>query len=411
MNRRLTSLLAPATIFAMTGLALGLGAIGEPPDKDQPRDKTVERTRREDTRRMNFVQGTKMTGLSVKNSEDKTLGSVDDMVIDRGTGRITYVVLKTGAVLGMGGKLVAVPYNTFGWDNAEKHAMLAATPEEIKTWPEFVKERWSEGPKGEKSLVCVLAKDYYDTSNSPWPTEAKSDSTEFKGTIKAITRRPMDSSREEIVVTVTPERGGQEQEVILGPSWYAFGNNTVTFYRESPIEVNVFHVTREGHPVMVARSAKIGGQEVVFYDSQGRAVWTPSASTGQVCMVSPFVLYSDLKGRHVDCRGEKCGKVDNIVVECSSGRAAFLVIDPDKNVLGIADEDRLVPWNIMMTSTDGKVHLDASKSMISSGPTMPKDLKTLGMNADYKRIYAAYDVPAMSFEKSRSRDRDTKDRP
>ena len=42
-----------------------------------------------------------------------------------------------------------------------------------------------------------------------------------------------------------------------------------------------------------------------------------------VFAASPFVLYSEIKGKHVDCRGEKCGSSDDIVVECPSGRAAF----------------------------------------------------------------------------------------
>ena len=221
----------------------------------------------------------------------------------------------------------------------------------------------------------------------------------IKGTIKSISRHNVANGREELVVMVaTPDK--PDREVILGPSWYMAGNNSIAFFREAPIEVDIFQVDQQGRSVSVARSARINGKELAFYDAQGRAIWAPSSSAADrdVFSAAPFVLFSEIKGKTVDARGEKCGSVHDVVIECMSGRAAFLCIDPDKALLGIGDEDRLVPWTIMTRSLDGKVHLDASKSMITSAPTSPKDLKTLADDTFYKKIYGVYDAPPVVFD-------------
>jgi sporulation protein YlmC with PRC-barrel domain len=49
-------------------------------------------------------------GDSVINRMGEHLGVIDDIMLDVQTGKIEYVVLEVGALLGMGGKLFAIPY-------------------------------------------------------------------------------------------------------------------------------------------------------------------------------------------------------------------------------------------------------------------------------------------------------------
>lgn len=381
-------------IAMSAGMSLGAGAYEPPKDMTGMSDTAHNRG-------VVFVSGKKIHGMSVKNAEDKTLGTIDDMIIDRGSGMIRFLVLKSGSVMGLGGKLVTVPYGSFGWDAADKHVTLGATPEEIKGWAEFDKKRWMEGGKAD-SYIRTIGKDYYEMPNSPWPTEARGTASTVKGTVKTISRSSVDGGREELVVVVSsPDR--PDREIVLGPSWYMAGNNSISFYRGAPVEIEVFQSDRAGRPVAIARSTKVNGQELAFYDSTGRAYWTPTTVVADrdVFSNAPFVLFTEIKGKPVDARGEKCGDVDDTIVDCMSGRTAFLCIDPDKNVLGIGDEDRLVPWTVMTRSLDGKVHLDASKAMITSAPTSPKDLKALGNEEMYRKVYGVYDVPPYSFDRNR----------
>jgi sporulation protein YlmC with PRC-barrel domain len=392
---------AVLTVLATVGLAYAAPGALQPPEKPRMTSPKGEPAQ---SRSEVFVAGKKILGLHVKNAEDKSLGTVDDMIIDRGSGNIEYLVLKSGAVLGMGGKLVTVPYASFGWDQVEKHVTLAATPEEIKAWPEFEKKRWMDGPRASDSYIRTIGKDYYDSAHSPWPLQARGGdaTTHVKGTVKTITHHTVDGGRDELVVVVSsPDQ--RDREIVLGPSWYIGGNNSIALYRDAPIEVDVFQTDRSGGSVAVARTARVNGRELTFYDAQGRPMWNPESggTGGDVFAAVPFVLLSEVKGKPVDCRGDKCGKVEDVVVECTTGRTVFLAIDPDKALLGIGDEDRLVPWSVMTRSPDGTVHLDATKAMVTSAPTSPKDLKTLADDNMYKRIYGVYDVPPMTLDGKR----------
>jgi sporulation protein YlmC with PRC-barrel domain len=382
-------------LAVLAALGMGSALLAQPPsdkpDHDGRKDGAQPDRSTMSDRPMQFVSGKKIHGLTVKNGEDKSIVSIDDMIIDQGSGRIQYLVLKSGSILGMGGKLVTVPYKSFGWSNVEKDATLNATTDQIKTWPEFDKKRWEEGPRTSDSYMRVIGKDYYQTTNAPWPAEMASDrqTTSYTGTIKSIRRHDIDGQEETIVVVASP--GKPDRDIVMGPSWYFAGNNSVAFYRDAPIDVDVYQMDRNGHTTYLARTAKVNGKTVAIYDTKGNAYWTPPAMTDtSAYAVSPFILYSEVKGKHVDARGEKCGKVEDVIVDCVNGRAVFLSIDPDKNVLGIGDEDRLVPWTLTSRSSDGMIHIDASKTMITSASPTPKDLNSL--NNDYKRIYSSYDT-------------------
>lgn len=50
-------------------------------------------------------------GMDVRNELDKTVGVVENLLIDPNTGWVSHVVVRSGGVLGIGGKLVVVPWN------------------------------------------------------------------------------------------------------------------------------------------------------------------------------------------------------------------------------------------------------------------------------------------------------------
>lgn len=398
-----------AGVVALSLITLAGQAIADDTNKQRSPDAGRPAGMRDDRRTAGastgtqmFVAGDKIVGMDVKNSADESVGSIDDLIIDRGSGRIRYVVLKSGAVLGMGGKLVTVPYRSLAWDNGDKDVIFNATKEEIEQWPEFDKKRWSEGAGKEDSLVRRIGRDYFDTQNTPWPAELRDgDAQRVQGTVKNFTRRTGDHDAEELFVVVTSP-GQPDREVGLGPSWYMAGNNSIAFFRDAPIDVNVVQVDRNGRPVTIARSVAINGKEMRFYDEKGRATWTGSGAADRPAYgASPLVLYTEVKGKPINCRADKCGEVDEVIVECVSGTAAFLSIDPDENALGIGDENRLVPWSIVSASNADSVYVDANKSMIVGGPATPDDIKSLNERGMRDRVYSGYNVAPAEFRPAR----------
>ncbi len=80
------------------------------------------------------ARASKIIGASVVNDHNEAIGTIDDlMVVDRN--RIAYAVVSVGGFLGIGSKLVAVPYeqlqpgsgNHLVWPGASKQS-LAAMP-------------------------------------------------------------------------------------------------------------------------------------------------------------------------------------------------------------------------------------------------------------------------------------------
>jgi hypothetical protein len=65
-------------------------------------------------------------------------------MIDLPTGRVAYVVLSYGGVLGMGNKLFAVPWNAFTVDEDEKELILNTDKQRLENAPGFDKDNWPD---------------------------------------------------------------------------------------------------------------------------------------------------------------------------------------------------------------------------------------------------------------------------
>jgi sporulation protein YlmC with PRC-barrel domain len=78
----------------------------------------------------------KLTGSSVMNDQNEKIGTIDDFIIDRE--RVLFSVLQVGGFLGIGGRLVAVPYQSLVIDDTGSKIVLPhATKDELKKLPEF----------------------------------------------------------------------------------------------------------------------------------------------------------------------------------------------------------------------------------------------------------------------------------
>lgn len=335
-----------------------------------------------------FASADKLRGSTVENAAKKNIGTVSDLIIDRGSGAVTYVVLNAGGFLGIGTKKVAIPFASFGWNSADRALTLETTVEQAKAWPEFDEKTWSGT---EESLSSRLGRDYYRTPQNYYPSATSNDDTHIKGTVTRVDRRAIPgTATEEVVVTVRTS-DGREQDVVLGPSYY-ISNNSNAVYRDAPIDVRVSRMDRNGTPVVIARSYNINSKDTALYDDSGKAHWWSWKSTPAQPIGYPFLLNSDVDGKHITARGEKCGKIEDLIVETGTGRVAFVSIDPDQNVLGIADTKRLVPWGVITLITTDGVSIDASKAMITSAPETPKDLAMLSGDSKYQNIYQGYGI-------------------
>jgi PRC-barrel domain len=76
----------------------------------------------------------KLMGSNVVNDRDERIGTIDDIII----GRDRVLLLQVGGFLGLGGHLVAVPYQGLVLDDTgDKIVLPGATQDELKKLAEF----------------------------------------------------------------------------------------------------------------------------------------------------------------------------------------------------------------------------------------------------------------------------------
>ena len=80
-------------------------------------------------------RASKVIGNSVLNDAHETIGKVDDLLVTR-DGKEPYVVLSIGGFLGMGARLVIVPYDSLKLVE-NKIVLPGSTKDTLKMLPEF----------------------------------------------------------------------------------------------------------------------------------------------------------------------------------------------------------------------------------------------------------------------------------
>jgi len=83
-------------------------------------------------------------GMEVRNLQDEKLGKIDDLVIDLQGGGISYAILSSGGVLGIGDKLVPVPASRFSYASSEKKLILDTDKKTLEGALPFTKNQWPD---------------------------------------------------------------------------------------------------------------------------------------------------------------------------------------------------------------------------------------------------------------------------
>ena len=119
--------LASAIMIGVALLSGDAGAQGTP--------QTVDLVKVDVQKLAAGYRASKVIGSSVVNDAGETIGKIDDLLVSA-DGKQPYAVLSVGGFLGMGTRLVVVPYETLKF--VDKKVMLpGGTKEGLKTMPEF----------------------------------------------------------------------------------------------------------------------------------------------------------------------------------------------------------------------------------------------------------------------------------
>ena len=80
----------------------------------------------------------KLIGTTVINDKNEKIGTVDDIVADKDKKLLNFAVLQVGGFLGLGGRLVVVPYDSLQIDETgQKITLPGASKDELKKLSQF----------------------------------------------------------------------------------------------------------------------------------------------------------------------------------------------------------------------------------------------------------------------------------
>lgn len=82
------------------------------------------------------IRAEKLIGMKVVNGDGEELGTVSDIVLNK-DGTVSGLVLKTGGVLGIGGKFVAISWRDVGNAIGSDAVSLPVTKDQVEKAPAF----------------------------------------------------------------------------------------------------------------------------------------------------------------------------------------------------------------------------------------------------------------------------------
>lgn len=126
---------------ALVGLVIPVIGLQAEHDKDKKGDKKGL---------SHCSKASEIIGMEVRNLQDEKLGKIEDLVLDLQGGGVSYAILSSGGVLGIGDKLVPVPASHFSYASSEKKLILdtdkktleGAIPFTKKDWPDLNNPDW-----------------------------------------------------------------------------------------------------------------------------------------------------------------------------------------------------------------------------------------------------------------------------
>jgi sporulation protein YlmC with PRC-barrel domain len=92
----------------------------------------------------NVHKASELIGMNVKNSSDQNIGEVSDLGIDLPAGRVTFVILGAGGVLGAGEKHYVMPPNAFTLASDNKSLVSGIDKEKLADAPQLQRNNWQQ---------------------------------------------------------------------------------------------------------------------------------------------------------------------------------------------------------------------------------------------------------------------------
>lgn len=109
---------------------------------------------------VSLIGSDKVEGTAVYGADDRKIGSVQRVMIDKISGKVAYAVISFGGFLGMGEDFYPLPWASLTYDTRLEGYRVAVTEDQLKGAPKFNRNTdWDWSDRSRDRAVY----DYYQT--------------------------------------------------------------------------------------------------------------------------------------------------------------------------------------------------------------------------------------------------------
>ncbi len=92
------------------------------------------------TREADLILSSRIKGTKIYNAQGDHLGHIEDLSIEKQTGRVLYGLISYGGVLGLGDRIHPVPWSLLKYDVAQAGYVVPLAKDKLKDSPHYTAE-------------------------------------------------------------------------------------------------------------------------------------------------------------------------------------------------------------------------------------------------------------------------------
>lgn len=94
--------------------------------------------------RTRILPANTLMDVKVHNNANEDLGLVEELMIDLETGAVRYAIIGLGGFLGLGEKMIAVPWSALTWSPNEEMFIADFDRAKLESAPSFDRNHWPD---------------------------------------------------------------------------------------------------------------------------------------------------------------------------------------------------------------------------------------------------------------------------
>ena len=87
-----------------------------------------------------FIEGSRVKGTSVYSRSGESIGSIDDVMIEKQSGKVAYAVMSFGGFLGIGNDYYPIPWSMLKYDPSKGGYLVDITRAQLEGAPAWGRE-------------------------------------------------------------------------------------------------------------------------------------------------------------------------------------------------------------------------------------------------------------------------------